>query len=127
VHRAPPLPTRAAWSPAARATLFTPHLGTSPRAVGQIPVRAAGSDGRIVAIGSASRFPGAGNRVFHAPAGGSGFRRNSPAAFGGGGALLGGAGRTGVGRGGSGGQARGAVGGRSGSFGRAGSTSLGGG
>ena len=57
--RMPPLPTHAAWTPRARSTLFTPLPGLR-HSVGQVAVRAARSDGHIVAVraGSTAFVPG---------------------------------------------------------------------
>ena len=57
VHRPPALPTRAAWRPALRNTLFTPVAASNARfgpTFGQVAVRAARSDGHIVGLRAGS-------------------------------------------------------------------------
>ncbi len=114
VHRAPPMPTRAAWTPAARATMFTPSptpLRTGPT-FGQVAVRAARSDGHLVGMRAGSTaFHGGGglggSTAFHPS---SAFRGGSTAFHPSSGAF----------RGGSTAFHGGGFGGRSGSIGRAG-------
>ncbi|HEX8953570.1 MAG TPA: hypothetical protein VF945_17055, partial [Polyangia bacterium] len=49
--RMPIMPTRAAWTPTARATMFTPVIGAPARpSFGQVAVRAARSDGHIISM-----------------------------------------------------------------------------
>ena len=131
--RTPPLPSRAAWTPRARSTVFTPLAGAAHPTFGQVAVTASRSDGHIVGMrvgnqafnagaragGAANGFGGAGHTVFHP--GGS----------------VGGFGHGGVGHSGFnvGGASRGFTsasrsfggGGRSGSIGRAGMSGFSGG
>jgi len=53
VHRAPPLPSHAVWTPAPRATIFSHAILGAPRSpasFGQISVRASRADGQIVGM-----------------------------------------------------------------------------
>jgi len=121
--RTPPLPSHAAWTPAARSTMFRPVAGAAHPTFGQVAVTASRSDGHIVGMRGGNEsfnggaraggggahfgsFGGAGHTMFHPGGSAGGFSHAS-------------VGRTGFG--GFGG------GGRSGSLGRAGSTSFGGG
>ena len=126
-HRALPLPTRAGWTPAARNTMFKPSVGVRAAnqafgqnaALGQMVVRASRFDGHITGMGTSY-----GNGTFGARAGGGGAGhiwpsahttfRSSVGGFGGSHTVFGGS-HTVFG------------GGRSGSVGRAGNGSFGGG
>ncbi|HWE29681.1 MAG TPA: hypothetical protein VHB97_16845, partial [Polyangia bacterium] len=99
----PPLPTHAAWTPAPRATIFTHTTMTARPSFGQIAVRAARSDGHIVGLRAGSTPTNGGFGRGPAVLGASHTFGGSGHAFGGGGF------------------------GRSGSIGRAGGGSFGGG
>ena len=144
--RTPPLPSRSAWTPVARSTMFTPVAGIR-RTFGQVPIVAARSDGRIVGMragneafnagaragGVGGGFHGAGRTAFHPVAvGGGGFGRAGHTGFGHGpvgghSGFSGGGGFSHASVGRSGFSGFGGGGGRSGSIGRAGSAGFGGG
>jgi hypothetical protein len=111
-RRMPPLGTHAAWRPAARSTMFTSVAAArtgAGAAFGHVTVSAARSDGHIVAMGSRAFNPSQGARA------GGGFSGVSRTVFHGGFS-----GHTAVGM-------NGAMSARSGSLGRAGGSSFGGG
>lgn len=119
VHRPAPMPSRAAWTPTVRATIFShqpAHFAVAP-SFGQVAVRASRADGHVLAVqpGNAM-FRGGSIGAFHAGSGSVWHGAN----------LSGGGMSNGVFRPASAGAAH-AVFGRSGSIGRAGAGGFGGG